>query len=203
MAECTDCGASGDPKLFTCSYCEQQFCSDHRLPENHDCVAFEVLETPLEGEGPETTDRRSTWRKRIERVREKETKKWHRKAPDRHPGEKSSEPDVSDLPACDECHRLRSDLEELDGRDLCAECREEARAGDHDPADHSGGQPPARTEAYEMDSGTGTERLHGWDYEKLREEHRDDGRESLLTDVAVLAVLVAIVVAAAGLLVLL
>lgn len=33
---CEKCG-NNDPFPFTCSYCRQSFCAEHRLPENHDC----------------------------------------------------------------------------------------------------------------------------------------------------------------------
>ncbi|MFC1755285.1 AN1-type zinc finger domain-containing protein [Thermoproteota archaeon] len=33
---CEKCG-NNDPIPFTCSYCKQNFCVEHRLPENHEC----------------------------------------------------------------------------------------------------------------------------------------------------------------------
>ncbi|MFQ3307794.1 MAG: membrane associated rhomboid family serine protease [Candidatus Nanohaloarchaea archaeon] len=39
MAECAECGK--ETMSFTCSYCGKSFCSDHRLPENHDCQKME------------------------------------------------------------------------------------------------------------------------------------------------------------------
>lgn len=123
MTDCAECGASGDPKLFICNYCENQFCVDHRLPESHDCPSFKIVGTTLGGQGPKTTDRRGTGRKRRERVREKETKKWENKEPDRQPERGSSDPDVSDLPACAECYMMSSDLMETDDGWLCPECR--------------------------------------------------------------------------------
>ncbi|MFB6199530.1 MAG: rhomboid family intramembrane serine protease [Candidatus Nanohaloarchaea archaeon] len=35
MAECSVCGK--DAMTFTCKYCGEKFCSEHRLPENHEC----------------------------------------------------------------------------------------------------------------------------------------------------------------------
>lgn len=35
MAECAECGKQ--TMSFTCHYCGEKFCSEHRLPENHDC----------------------------------------------------------------------------------------------------------------------------------------------------------------------
>ena len=35
MAECSEC--SKETMSFTCHYCGKKFCSEHRLPENHDC----------------------------------------------------------------------------------------------------------------------------------------------------------------------
>ncbi|MFB6190435.1 MAG: rhomboid family intramembrane serine protease [Candidatus Nanohaloarchaea archaeon] len=39
MAECSRCGK--DSMSFTCRYCGEKFCSEHRLPENHDCEKLE------------------------------------------------------------------------------------------------------------------------------------------------------------------
>jgi len=36
---CNDCG-SDTKQPFECDHCDQRFCSDHRLPENHDCPLF-------------------------------------------------------------------------------------------------------------------------------------------------------------------
>lgn len=37
MAMCEFCGTK-TPMPFTCSYCGQKVCEDHRLPENHKCI---------------------------------------------------------------------------------------------------------------------------------------------------------------------
>ena len=39
MAECSECGKQS--MSFTCRYCGEKFCSEHRLPENHDCSGLE------------------------------------------------------------------------------------------------------------------------------------------------------------------
>jgi membrane associated rhomboid family serine protease len=39
MAECSRCGKQS--MSFTCRYCGEKFCSEHRLPENHDCEGLE------------------------------------------------------------------------------------------------------------------------------------------------------------------
>lgn len=39
MADCSKCGK--EEMTFTCRYCDQKFCSEHRLPENHDCPNLE------------------------------------------------------------------------------------------------------------------------------------------------------------------
>ena len=44
MGECSECGEKS--MSFTCRYCGEKYCSEHRLPENHDCEG-------LEGEKPE------------------------------------------------------------------------------------------------------------------------------------------------------
>lgn len=43
MAECSECGKQ--EMTFTCRYCEKNFCSEHRLPENHDCEGLEEAKT--------------------------------------------------------------------------------------------------------------------------------------------------------------
>ena len=39
MAECSECGEK--TMSFTCRYCGEKFCSEHRLPEKHDCDGLE------------------------------------------------------------------------------------------------------------------------------------------------------------------
>ncbi len=39
MAECSKCGS--ETMSFTCKYCGEKYCSEHRLPENHDCNGLE------------------------------------------------------------------------------------------------------------------------------------------------------------------
>lgn len=39
MSECSECGKQ--TMSFTCHYCGGKFCSEHRLPENHDCEGLE------------------------------------------------------------------------------------------------------------------------------------------------------------------
>ncbi|QKQ98977.1 rhomboid family intramembrane serine protease [Candidatus Nanohaloarchaea archaeon] len=49
MGECSKCGKQA--MTFTCRYCNDKFCSEHRLPENHDC---EGLEEGVQQEKEET-----------------------------------------------------------------------------------------------------------------------------------------------------
>ena len=39
MAKCAECGKQ--TMSFTCHYCGEKFCSEHRLPENHDCQGLD------------------------------------------------------------------------------------------------------------------------------------------------------------------
>ncbi|MFB6241490.1 MAG: rhomboid family intramembrane serine protease [Candidatus Nanosalina sp.] len=39
MAECSECGKQ--TMSFTCHYCGKKFCSEHRLPESHDCEGLD------------------------------------------------------------------------------------------------------------------------------------------------------------------
>ena len=41
MAKCSKCGKQ--EMTFTCRYCEKKFCSEHRLPENHDCDSIDEV----------------------------------------------------------------------------------------------------------------------------------------------------------------
>jgi len=40
MASCSKCGEKS--MSFTCRYCGKKYCSEHRLPENHDCQGLET-----------------------------------------------------------------------------------------------------------------------------------------------------------------
>lgn len=45
MAECSSCGEQIELEaVFTCNYCEDPYCSEHRLPEHHECDAFRTAE---------------------------------------------------------------------------------------------------------------------------------------------------------------
>lgn len=126
MDTCDHCGQSTD-HAFPCNHCKQSFCGEHRLPENHNCPVFtlDVDLTSFAGEGPDTPDRRSTWRKRIERVREK---------PDltTEPGEiaqqlkqksQSSEGDTNVL-TCSNCGSSTDQIFDCDqcGNSVCPSC---------------------------------------------------------------------------------
>ena len=41
MAECSKCGKQS--MTFTCRYCGSKYCSEHRLPENHDCEKIDEV----------------------------------------------------------------------------------------------------------------------------------------------------------------
>ncbi|WP_414836877.1 rhomboid family intramembrane serine protease [Candidatus Nanohalococcus occultus] len=43
MANCSKCGKQ--EMTFKCRYCEQKFCTEHRLPENHDCDGLDEAKT--------------------------------------------------------------------------------------------------------------------------------------------------------------
>jgi membrane associated rhomboid family serine protease len=51
MGECSKCGKKA--MTFTCRYCGNKFCSEHRLPENHDC---EGLDEKVEEEKQEAEE---------------------------------------------------------------------------------------------------------------------------------------------------
>lgn len=39
--KCSFCHKKLDEFPFTCKFCGNEFCSDHRLPENHECAGLE------------------------------------------------------------------------------------------------------------------------------------------------------------------
>lgn len=42
MTTCSSCGDEGE-LFYSCNYCGDSFCPDHRLPEAHDCDGVEFL----------------------------------------------------------------------------------------------------------------------------------------------------------------
>ncbi len=63
MGECSECGKKS--MSFTCRYCGEKYCSEHRLPENHDCEG-------LEGEKPE--EHEEWFEEKFSEKKEKESK---------------------------------------------------------------------------------------------------------------------------------
>jgi hypothetical protein len=39
--ECDYCHKISDELPYRCKFCGETFCSDHRLPENHECIGLE------------------------------------------------------------------------------------------------------------------------------------------------------------------
>jgi membrane associated rhomboid family serine protease len=74
MAACSKCGK--ETMSFTCSYCGKSFCSDHRLPENHDC---EKLEEELEKKQEED----DKWFEEKKTKKEKKEKRRQRRTPEK------------------------------------------------------------------------------------------------------------------------
>ena len=37
MTNCTYCKKTLEELPYTCKFCKEEFCSDHRLPEKHEC----------------------------------------------------------------------------------------------------------------------------------------------------------------------
>ena len=128
MAECNHCGATIE-HAFPCNRCSQSFCGDHRLPENHDCSQFERENRTQNfgGSGPTISDRRSTSRRRIERVREKETTTLDRRISDREKGE-SNKSDSSNhnrsVLSCPCCGSKTDEILscEFCGDSICSNC---------------------------------------------------------------------------------
>jgi membrane associated rhomboid family serine protease len=74
MAACSKCG--NETMSFTCSYCGKSFCSDHRLPENHDC---DKLEEELEKKQEEN----DKWFEEKKTKKEKKEKRRRRRKPEK------------------------------------------------------------------------------------------------------------------------
>ncbi len=45
--KCTQCGKKFKTLPFRCKFCELQFCGEHRLPEDHNCVGLEMRKASL------------------------------------------------------------------------------------------------------------------------------------------------------------
>jgi predicted nucleic acid binding AN1-type Zn finger protein len=130
MATCDVCDGAAE-HLVKCNICEREHCAEHRLPEKHECSGLNVSEWSrgLEGDGPSTRDRRGTRRKRIERVRAKQTSRenppadnWRRTEKERRT-ENTSKTDVLTCPNCgtstdciQECNKCE--------QSICPKCRE-------------------------------------------------------------------------------
>jgi predicted nucleic acid binding AN1-type Zn finger protein len=114
---------------FSCNYCGRSFCGEHRLPENHDCT-HHVVSSDLDsfgGGGPDTTDRRGTRRKQIERVREKETSRSNPPkavAPQSKDDYRSDEVGDTDILTCPTCGESTDQIKECEdcGRSVCPNC---------------------------------------------------------------------------------
>jgi len=78
-SDCPDCDEP-DGFTYSCSYCGEQFCPQHRLPEKHDCLAVRAQQVDKRFESGGSD---STAPMREERVREKETSTFDRKVSDR------------------------------------------------------------------------------------------------------------------------
>ncbi|MDY6774237.1 MAG: AN1-type zinc finger protein, partial [Candidatus Nanohaloarchaea archaeon] len=50
MPECSECGETVSMP-FRCKFCEESFCSKHRLPENHECEGLRDYKDEQRGEG--------------------------------------------------------------------------------------------------------------------------------------------------------
>lgn len=46
MVDCRTCGRELDHLAYTCNYCGCHHCSQHRLPEKHDCLALHLARPP-------------------------------------------------------------------------------------------------------------------------------------------------------------
>jgi predicted nucleic acid binding AN1-type Zn finger protein len=42
MVKCEFCGRDENGLIFTCRYCGQRLCVDHKIPENHQCMYIDI-----------------------------------------------------------------------------------------------------------------------------------------------------------------
>jgi len=125
---CDYCGGDVEHP-FSCNYCERSFCGDHRLPENHNCTHHIVTEDAdsFGGSGPDTTDRRGTKRKRIERIKKKETSPPNRSqavAPQSKSDHRSGDPDNTAILTCPTCGEDTDRIKDCEdcGQSVCPDC---------------------------------------------------------------------------------
>lgn len=69
MAECSECGEQTSMP-FTCKFCEERFCSQHRLPESHDCDGLRDYKDQSRKEGKVGYDMMKEERKREQQSRD-------------------------------------------------------------------------------------------------------------------------------------
>jgi Zn-dependent protease len=50
---------------FKCPYCGGSFCSEHRLPENHDCLQMELARTPKQEAPPAMVQKKSSYEYKV------------------------------------------------------------------------------------------------------------------------------------------
>lgn len=130
MATCDKCTEEVEHS-FQCSYCEESFCGQHRLPENHQCPQFTTDSTvgTFSSSSPNITDRRGTWGRMVSRVRDKETEKWEKKTDPNPRGETKRDLSTDSEAAifnCPECGGKAAALKEATccGKSMCYDCRE-------------------------------------------------------------------------------
>lgn len=62
MGKCSICGK--EDLTFSCNYCRKSFCSEHQLPENHDCSNIDEAKSPSSKTQSKSSQRQKTRRKR-------------------------------------------------------------------------------------------------------------------------------------------
>ncbi|MFZ1039454.1 MAG: AN1-type zinc finger protein, partial [Candidatus Bathyarchaeia archaeon] len=50
---------------FRCPYCGGSFCSEHRLPENHDCPQMELARTPKQETPPTMVQKKNSYEYKV------------------------------------------------------------------------------------------------------------------------------------------
>lgn len=139
MGRCSYCGDNVDHP-FPCRHCDNSYCAEHRLPENHECPLF-ITDTEFGGSGPDTRPVRDDRATSKQRIYQNRTSRSQEKGDD-SPGsenrvqsdDKSTITDQESSDAfCEGCGKIYYP----DG--LCEDCRDEP-----DETDQSDGNTWAR-----------------------------------------------------------
>jgi|GEM_PF-2374929 len=115
MGRCSYCGKDIDHP-FPCRHCNNSYCGDHRLPENHECPLY-VPDEEFGGTGPDTREIRNDRATRKQRLSQQRTSRERKKSEQDESPKSSSKNDAF----CDNCGKVYY------SNGLCKDCRNEEK----------------------------------------------------------------------------